>query len=111
MGTSTGAARMAPPAYRPGHTTVFRTPQKSLSNVLICCVQDDLLYETLTVHETLYYAAMLRLPSTMSAAQKCERVENVILSLGLDKCRDTIVGACPFYILCAPLYSQRHPSS
>ncbi|EIE22543.1 hypothetical protein COCSUDRAFT_16269, partial [Coccomyxa subellipsoidea C-169] len=55
-------------------------------------LQDDLLYETLTVFETLYYAAMLRLPSTMTSAQKCERVENVILSLGLDKCRDTIVG-------------------
>ena len=64
-----------------------------------CCspsAQDDLLYETLTVYETLYYAAMLRLPSTMSVAQKCERVENVIVSLGLDKCRDTIVGAFPF---------------
>lgn len=56
-------------------------------------MQDDLLYETLTVYETLYYAAMLRLPASMATAQKCERVENVILSLGLDKCRDTIVGA------------------
>ena len=55
--------------------------------------QDDLLYETLTVHETLYYAAMLRLPSTMTVAQKEERVLNVIHTLGLDKCRDTIVGA------------------
>jgi ABC-type multidrug transport system ATPase subunit len=55
--------------------------------------QDDLLYETLTVHETLYYAAMLRLPATMTAAQKEERVLNVIHTLGLDKCRDTIVGA------------------
>ncbi|BDA45889.1 ABC transporter G family member 14 [Coccomyxa sp. Obi] len=55
-------------------------------------LQDDLLYETLTVYETLYYAAMLRLPASMTSAQKCERVENVILSLGLDKCRDTIVG-------------------
>ncbi len=56
------------------------------------CPQDDLLYETLTVYETLYYAAMLRLPAKMTAAEKLERVNNVILALGLDKCRDTIVG-------------------
>ncbi|CAL5220454.1 g2473 [Coccomyxa viridis] len=55
-------------------------------------LQDDLLYETLTVYETLYYAAMLRLPSTMSAEQKVERVDHVIHTLGLNKCRDTIVG-------------------
>ncbi len=65
----------------------------SVSNVRHVGMQDDLLYETLTVYETLYYAAMLRLPASMTTAQKCERVENVILSLGLDKCRDTIVGA------------------
>ena len=56
-------------------------------------MQDDLLYETLTVHETLYYAAMLRLPRTMTTAQKEERVRNVIRTLGLEKCKDTIVGA------------------
>ena len=58
-------------------------------------LQDDLLYETLTVHETLYYAAMLRLPRTMSTAQKEARVRNVILTLGLEKCKDTIVGDGP----------------
>ena len=64
-----------------------------LSVIVLLPGQDDLLYETLTVHETLYYAAMLRLPSTMTAGQKEERVLNVIHTLGLDKCRDTIVGA------------------
>ena len=33
-------------------------------------LQDDLLYESLTVYETLYFAAMLRLPKTMTTAQK-----------------------------------------
>jgi len=55
-------------------------------------VQDDLLYETLTVFETLYFAAMLRLPAHMSKAQKKERVEVVIKALGLTRCRDTIIG-------------------
>lgn len=62
--------------------------KRSLGFVL----QDDLLYEALTVQETLYYAAMLRLPRTMSSAQKKERVTEVIAALGLTKCRDTIIG-------------------
>lgn len=58
-------------------------------------LQDDLLHETLTVWEVLYYAAMLRLPRTMSKAQKMERVSIVIKALGIEKCRDTIIGAHP----------------
>jgi ATP-binding cassette, subfamily G (WHITE), member 2 len=50
------------------------------------------LYESLTVYETLYYAAMLRLPRTMSAEEKVARVESVVDSLGLRKCKDTIIG-------------------
>ncbi|WIA20339.1 hypothetical protein OEZ85_006170 [Tetradesmus obliquus] len=55
-------------------------------------LQDDLLYESLTVWETLGYAAALRLPRGMSAAQRAERVEAVLLALGLSKCRHTIIG-------------------
>ena len=55
-------------------------------------LQDDLLYESLTVYETLYFAAMLRLPKTMTSAQKKARVDEVIAALGLAKCRDTIIG-------------------
>ena len=54
--------------------------------------QDDLLYENLTVYETLYYAALLRLPKSMTREQKLSRVEAVIQALGLDKCRDTLIG-------------------
>lgn len=46
----------------------------------------------LTVEETLYYAAELRLPSTMNSSQKHERVEEVIEKLGLSGCRHTIIG-------------------
>eukprot|EP00884_Botryococcus_braunii_P008026 jgi/Botrbrau1/17224/Bobra.0621s0002.1 len=55
-------------------------------------LQDDLLYENLTVYETLYYAAMLRLPRTMTREEKIARVEAVIDTLGLRKCKDTIIG-------------------
>lgn len=55
-------------------------------------LQDDLLYATLTVHETLYFAAMLRLPKHKTKAEKLERVDGVINALGLQRCRDTIIG-------------------
>ena len=58
-------------------------------------LQDDLLYETLTVSETLNYAAALRLPRGMSAAARKARVEAVISALGLNKCKDTIIGKLP----------------
>eukprot|EP00210_Caulerpa_lentillifera_P005992 g5727.t1 len=54
--------------------------------------QDDLLYSNLTVYETLYYAALLKLPKTMTRTEKLDRVEAVISALGLDRCRDTLIG-------------------
>lgn len=63
------------------------------SHLTRCCwLQDDLLYESLTVWETLWFAAQLRLPRTMSKAAKRERVDAVITALGLSRCRDTIIG-------------------
>ncbi|CAG9464710.1 unnamed protein product [Pedinophyceae sp. YPF-701] len=57
--------------------------------------QDDLLFDSLTVYETLHYAARLRLPRDMSNDEKELRVETVIQALGLDRCRNTIIGG-PF---------------
>ena len=56
-------------------------------------LQDDLLHETLTVTEVLYYAAMLRLPRTMTAEAKSARVMTVVRALGIEACKDTIIGA------------------
>eukprot|EP00198_Chlamydomonas_reinhardtii_P001397 XP_001690733.1 predicted protein [Chlamydomonas reinhardtii] len=55
--------------------------------------QDDLLYAELTVYETLYFAALLRLPRSWSRADKLSRVEMVVEGLGLERCRDTIIGS------------------
>eukprot|EP00210_Caulerpa_lentillifera_P007371 g7045.t1 len=68
---------------------------KSIRRTVGYVAQDDLLYANLTVYETLYYAALLKLPKSMSQSEKLERVEAVISALGLDKCRDTIIGG-PF---------------
>jgi ATP-binding cassette subfamily G (WHITE) protein 2 len=55
-------------------------------------MQDDLLNGKLTVEETLYYAAELRLPSTMTTAEKKARIEEVLRQLGLIECRNVIIG-------------------
>ncbi|KAM0016806.1 putative ABC transporter, AAA+ ATPase domain, P-loop containing nucleoside triphosphate hydrolase [Helianthus debilis subsp. tardiflorus] len=54
--------------------------------------QDDVLYPHLTVLETLTYAAMLRLPKSLTHEEKAEQAELIILELGLTRCRDSIVG-------------------
>eukprot|EP00873_Tetraselmis_striata_P023562 jgi/Tetstr1/443826/TSEL_003280.t1 len=69
-----------------------KKPGKSMKRKMGFVLQDDLLYPDLTVYETLYYAAQLRLPKTMSKAEKNERVAKVITALGIDKCQDTIIG-------------------
>ncbi len=58
-------------------------------------LQDDLLYENLTVRETLYYAAMLKLPRSMSVKEKTRRVDLTIKALGIEDCQHTIVGENP----------------
>jgi ABC-type multidrug transport system ATPase subunit len=54
---------------------------------------DDALLPSLTVRETLRYAAALRLPNWMSAAEKERRAEDVILKLGLRECADIAIGS------------------
>ncbi|KAB2096971.1 hypothetical protein ES319_A01G139600v1 [Gossypium barbadense] len=54
--------------------------------------QDDVLFPHLTVKETLTYAALLRLPMTLTKQQKEKRALDVIYELGLDRCQDTMIG-------------------
>lgn len=55
-------------------------------------IQQDVLLPTLTVRETLAYAAQLRLPSTTSQVERKQLVEEVILELGLKEAADTRIG-------------------
>jgi ABC-type multidrug transport system ATPase subunit len=52
-------------------------------------MQDDVLQPTLTVRETLQYAADLRLPPPTTKKERHAIVEEVILELGLKDCADT----------------------
>ncbi|KAJ3981793.1 P-loop containing nucleoside triphosphate hydrolase protein [Lentinula detonsa] len=54
--------------------------------------QMDLLLPSLTVRETLLYAAALRLPSRVTATERRNLVEEIILELGLKECANTQVG-------------------
>ena len=55
-------------------------------------MQEDALLPTLTVRETLQYAADLRLLPPISAAGRHNIVEEVILELGLKECASTRIG-------------------
>ena len=54
--------------------------------------QEDTLLGTLTVRETIYYSAHLRLPDKMPKREKNTIVESTILEMGLQDCADTPVG-------------------
>jgi ABC-type multidrug transport system ATPase subunit len=55
-------------------------------------MQQDVLIPTLTVRETLQYAADLRLPPPVTQTERKAIVEQVILELGLKECADTRIG-------------------
>lgn len=54
--------------------------------------QDDVLFPHLTVKETLTYAALLRLPKTLTKQEKEQRATDVISELGLERCQDSMIG-------------------
>ncbi|KAF2734700.1 P-loop containing nucleoside triphosphate hydrolase protein [Polyplosphaeria fusca] len=53
---------------------------------------DDALLASLTVRETLRYAAGLRLPKWMSREQKTQRAEDILMKMGLKDCADNLIG-------------------
>uniref|UniRef100_A0A0E0K8Z2 ABC transporter domain-containing protein n=1 Tax=Oryza punctata TaxID=4537 RepID=A0A0E0K8Z2_ORYPU len=65
---------------------------KSLKRRIGFVTQDDVLFTHLTVKETLTYAALLRLPRTMTRQEKEERAMDIIYELGLERCQDTMIG-------------------
>ncbi|KAG8931848.1 hypothetical protein FRC02_002035 [Tulasnella sp. 418] len=66
--------------------------KKSRSLVAFVEQEDDYHLPALTVRETLRYAAILRLPKSMSRKRKIARAEEVLRMLGLIECADTLVG-------------------
>ena len=54
--------------------------------------QEDIMFEGLTVFETLYYTAVLRLPRAMTDKDKRERVSIILEVLGIAHVKDSIIG-------------------
>ncbi|TID30667.1 hypothetical protein CANINC_000734 [Pichia inconspicua] len=55
-------------------------------------IQQDILLPTLTCFETLMYAAELKLPKLTSREKRINLVNEIILTLGLNECKNTLVG-------------------
>ncbi len=83
--------------YRPSGSLKFNgaAPSDSVirSVVSYVCQDDDALLPSLTVRETLRFAAGLRLPAWMSRRDKHRRAEEVLLKMGLKDCADNLVGS------------------
>lgn len=92
---NTIAERMHSTRLARGGTTTFNGVAEGVHSVRHAYVmQQDILLPTLTVRETLRYAASLRLPRTVVGREERERVvEEVILELGLKDCADTRIGS------------------
>ncbi len=55
--------------------------------------QDDIIHRELTVYESLFYSAKLRLPADLSDAEINQQVDNILAKLDLTKARDVIIGS------------------
>jgi ABC-type multidrug transport system ATPase subunit len=54
-------------------------------------MQDDLLHAELTVYETLWYAAQLRMRAYTNE-ERTKRIDEVLSMMGISHCRDVIIG-------------------
>lgn len=70
------------------------TTDQVVTSICSYVPQDDGgLLSSLTVRETLHFAARLRLPTFLNHEQKIQRAEAVLLKLGLKDCADTLIGS------------------
>ncbi|XP_067649104.1 protein white-like [Haliotis asinina] len=63
-----------------------------IKNISAYVQQDELFIGTLTVREHLTFRAMLRMDQTLSKSARLQRVEEVLLELGLSSCAETQIG-------------------
>lgn len=69
-----------------------RPTDKSSKRITSYVLQDDVMHSALSVYETLFYTAMLKLPGDLPYETKIERVDKAITALGLDGCKNSPVG-------------------
>lgn len=62
---------------------------KGMKRIIAYVLQEDIFYMHLTVREQLTFTAQLRLPETMSDAQRTAQIEEVMQKLNIVKCQNT----------------------
>ncbi|XP_045173292.2 uncharacterized protein LOC123534894 [Mercenaria mercenaria] len=65
---------------------------KQLRRRLGFVLQEDVFFSRLTLWETLYFTAMIRLPEHISRAEKIDRVDEIVNMLDIRKCVNTVIG-------------------
>ncbi|KAK8529765.1 hypothetical protein V6N13_102667 [Hibiscus sabdariffa] len=86
------AGRLDPQTRQAGDILINGHKQTMAYGTSAYVTQDDALIHTLTVTESVYYSAQLRLPDTMSRSDKKERAETTIREMGLQNAMNTRVG-------------------
>ncbi|MCO5611447.1 hypothetical protein L7F22_065700 [Adiantum nelumboides] len=86
------AGRLAKNTTMTGEVRVNGRHRKLSYGSVAFVTQEDTLIGTLTVRETIFYSAHLRLPDAMPWSEKENIVESTILEMGLQECADTPVG-------------------
>lgn len=88
--TSSRTFHVAGKIYFGGHS-VEDAAAKDVNSFTAYVMQEDYMLEYLTVNETLKYAARLQLPLD-SRDEQVTKVDKLIAQLGLEQCRDVLVG-------------------
>lgn len=65
---------------------------KKIRRKISYVLQEDIFFPSLTLRETLQFAASIRLPDTLSHDQKMSRLDDIVSSLELSRCLDTLMG-------------------
>ncbi|XP_052074941.1 uncharacterized protein LOC127712505 [Mytilus californianus] len=65
---------------------------KHLRRRLGYVLQDDVFMPSLTLYETLYFTAMIRIAESVSLKDKQTRIDDIVQALDLKKCLHTVIG-------------------
>ena len=73
--------------------TTGRSSSHRIKDISGFVFQDDVILDTMTVREAILMSARLRLPQSISLADKVKMVDSLLELLHLEKCRNTIIGS------------------
>jgi ABC-type multidrug transport system ATPase subunit len=67
-------------------------PKKAFRRLIGFVHQDDVFLPHLTVMQTMTFAALLKIPGKISYKEKMKRIDAILKELGLEKCKNSLVG-------------------